>query len=258
MECKVGLPTDGKIRFRCDICSLLNVYENDNCKRCQEPFDKKRKDANIVKPSNIKTKPVIVKSSNQIKLHNKNTSIKIYENNKQNKKNIKTTTKNTYKSNNNYKMKKLEKVDMSEKHLGYKAKNKSNMKTFVRSKLNHDTASYRAKFDDKNIKEKKTKIQGLKGNYATINELTRNGFQTSISKSKKPSKTDQIKTRIKNLHDERPVTPPPNKGKAKKRTLIDRLQQAHSGEIMANLRKGGRYMRPDKKDIEGGKSLYTL
>ena len=242
MECRVGLPADGKKRFRCDICSLLNMYDNDVCKRCQEPYNKERKDANIIR-NNINTRPVVVKS-----IH-KNKSQKI--------------TKNNY---NNNKIKKLQKHDMSEKHLGYKTKKKGNIKTAVKSKLNYDTASYRAKFDDKNLKNKKVKINGMKGNnYATINELTRNGFQTSI-KSKNSSKNNNklnnkinyTKNKIKNLHDERPVTPPPNKGKSKKRGLIDRLQKAHSGEIMANLRQGGRYIKPVKKSIEGEKTVYAL
>lgn len=59
------------------------------------------------------------------------------------------------------------------------------------------------------------------------------------------------------MYDERPVTPPNKNGKGK-RSLIDRLQKAHSGEIMANLRHGGRYMRPETKRIEGGQTKYKL
>ena len=51
---------------------------------------------------------------------------------------------------------------------------------------------------------------------------------------------------------------PPNKNGKGKRSLIDRLQKAHSGEIMANLRHGGRYMRPETKRIEGGQTKYKL
>ena len=85
-------------------------------------------------------------------------------------------------------MKKLSKVDMSEKHLGYKASKKSNTHTFVRSKLNHDTASYRAKFAGKgNPNDLPSNVTGMKKGMrvATVNDLTRNGFQTSVAENLK-------------------------------------------------------------------------
>ena len=39
MQCKVGLPTDGQQRWRCGICSQLNLWDRDSCKRCDEPVD---------------------------------------------------------------------------------------------------------------------------------------------------------------------------------------------------------------------------
>ena len=109
--------------------------------------------------------------------------------------------------------------------------------------------------------------------YATINDLTRNGFQTTLSNKNKNKNnkntnnnprfkqmSEAKKASIRKLNDERPVTPPPRgvKGKTGKRTLIDRLQQAHSGEIMANLRQGGRYMRIQKKQMGSGTTKYAL
>ena len=72
--------------------------------------------------------------------------------------------------------------------------------------------------------------------------------------------SESAKASIRRLNDERPVTPPPRgmKGKGGKRSLIDRLQKAHTGEIMANLRHGGRYMRPQKKQVGSGTTVYEL
>ena len=95
--------------------------------------------------------------------------------------------------NNDFKQtdKPLKKPDLSEKHLGYKAKKTANVGTFTRSKLNHDTASYRAKFEGKgNPNDIPTNIPGMKkGMVAGINDLTKNGFQTSIKRSQPPKAT---------------------------------------------------------------------
>jgi len=312
MEFRVGLPTDGKKRWRCDICSLLNVWENNECKRCKEPMDEQRKKKLYLKPRKIEgTTPRIVSNNNTNKSNNYNkpnnynrskstfskkkvsksnsNNVKIYEFNKSKKnqkekntfgfnknkniKKIKTTNKNSYKP--------LRKENLSEKHLGYRS-SKKRVNTYVRSKLNHDTAAYRAKFSDKENKNSLShKISGMKKGVPvyTMNDLTKNGFQTRInhkpnqpiknpikknnkSKYNYQQKRKSINKKIVSLHDERPVTPPPKKaprGKGqKKRSLIDMLQKECSGEIMANLRQGGRYIRKEKKNMEGGKSKYDL
>ena len=72
------------------------------------------------------------------------------------------------------------KPDLSAKHIGYKS-NKKRMTNSVGSKLNYDTASYRAKFEGKG-KESSTRVTGMRKGVAvaTMNDLTKNGFQTSL------------------------------------------------------------------------------
>lgn len=191
------------------------------------------------------------------------------------------------------KMKKLKREDLSERHLGYKSGKKRNINTTVRSKLNHDTAAYRAKHGAKNLNDKRSVIKGMKKGvqYATINDMTRNGFQTTLSNKTKSYSTKNMSAKQKNaanagnaaasgstaaasrlkplsekkkklirkLTDDRPVTPPPQRKKGQKRQgLIDRLQKAASGDIMANMRQGGRYARKQQIDMGEGKSLYAL
>lgn len=280
MKCRVGLPSDGKKRWRCDICSLLNIYEKDVCGRCEEPFDDDRKKQNVIR-NQLHSKPMPYQSTsntnfaanknnrNAIKKQTKKSKDStIYEFNKNKKiKKMSNTLSNSKK------MKKVRKPDLSKKHLGYKTKNKGNIRYSVKSKLNYDTASYRAKFVGKgNPKDRKSTISGMKAgvNYATINDLTKNGFQTSLSSSSavdhKKQKSKYVlkpigKQRaavIRRLVDEKPVTPPPKQKGKKKRSLIDRLQNAHSGDIMANLKSKGRYVRAEKKRMEGGTSKYSL
>eukprot|EP01083_Nonionella_stella_P226277 803757_1 len=306
MERRVGLPTDGQTRWRCDICSLLNIYSNDECSRCKEPMTKERKQRNLLLPQKSKRSQstsihstsssstsasssnpssrrssVSIQSAGKSIISHKNPQKKPRKRGKNNtfgfsSKNKGKTSK--VPNNGDYKMKKLRKEDLSEKHLGYKSKKKRNVNGLVRSKLNHDTASYRAKFEGKgNPNDVKRVIKGMKKGvqYATINDLTKNGFQTTLSKKNKSSSSnvphkktnsrfksmsESTKTSIRKLNDERPVTPPPRgcKQKGGKRTLIDRLQKAHTGEIMANLRQGGRYMRPQKKRMGSGTTVYEL
>eukprot|EP01083_Nonionella_stella_P100183 282236_1 len=283
MERRVGLPTDGQPRWRCDICSLLNIFTNDQCSRCKEPMTKERKQRNLLLPQKSRRSHSTSTSSSASSSNpsSRKSSVSIKSAGKKNtfgfsSKNKGKTCKVS--SNSNYNMKKLRKEDLSEKHLGYKSKKKRNVNGFVRSKLNHDTASYRAKFEGKgNPNDVKRVIKGMKKGvqYATINDLTKNGFQTTLSKKNKSSSSnvphkktnsrfksmsESTKTSIRKLNDERPVTPPPRgcKQKGGKRTLIDRLQKAHTGEIMANLRQGGRYMRPQKKRMGSGTTVYEL
>eukprot|EP01084_Bolivina_argentea_P041169 75978_1 len=304
MECRVGLPTDGLTRWRCDICSLLNIYTNDECSRCKEPMTNQRKQRNILKPrnkttSNNKTKiiPSVSSSNSSSKSTSRRSSISMrnagksilsqqhsskqsrFNPNKDRKRRTDNKNKKKLGFNNDYKMKKLKKEDLSTKHLGYKSSKKRNVNTFVRSKLNHDTASYRAKFEGKgNPNDKKRIIKGMKKGvqYATINDLTKNGFTTTLSNGKNKNKSsfqstkttnsrfkkmsEKKKASIRKLNDDRPVTPPPKgvKSKGGRTSLIDRLQKAHTGEIMANLRAGGRYMRPQQKRIEGGTTVHAL
>ena len=251
MECRVGLPTDGITRWRCDICSMLNVYSNDECLRCKEPMSKERKQKNILLPQkkSSATKPVIVKSNsnNNYSFQNSSstsssssnssrrssTSMRnagksvISQNNKADKRRNRNSKNSKNKSvnnntfgfdskgngkiskrsvgqNNNYKMKKLKKEDLSEKHLGYKSSKKRNVNTFVRSRLNHDTASYRAK-GSKNPNDKKSVIKGMKKGtqYATINDLTRNGFQTTLSNPNKNKKMNAKNSSVQKKQDPR-------------------------------------------------------
>eukprot|EP01083_Nonionella_stella_P226278 803758_1 len=240
MERRVGLPTDGQPRWRCDICSLLNIFTNDQCSRCKEPMTKERKQRNLLLPQKSRRSHSTSTSSSASSSNpsSRKSSVSIKSAGKKNtfgfsSKNKGKTCKVS--SNSNYNMKKLRKEDLSEKHLGYKSSKKRNVNSFVRSKLNHDTASYRAKFEGKgNPNDVKRVIKGMR--------------------------KESTKASIRKLNDERPVTPPPRgcKQKGGKRTLIDRLQKAHTGEIMANLRQGGRYMRPQKKRMGSGTTVYEL
>ena len=49
MECRVGLPNDNQKRWRCFICSQLNLWDNNACKRCQEPVSETQKLENKLK-----------------------------------------------------------------------------------------------------------------------------------------------------------------------------------------------------------------
>ena len=49
MECRVGLPNDNQPRWRCFICSQLNLWDNNECKRCQEPMTESQKIENKLK-----------------------------------------------------------------------------------------------------------------------------------------------------------------------------------------------------------------
>ena len=174
-----------------------------------------------------------------------------------------------------YKMKKLRKEDLSEKHLGYRSGKKRNINTMVRSKLNHDTAAYRAKHGGKNPNDIKGVIKGMKKGvqYATINDLTRNGFQTTLSTknkaagkaaNKRPAPplraiSDKKNKLIRKLVDDRPVSPPPKRKKGQHRSgLIDRLQKAASGDVMANMRAGGRGTKKQQVDMGEGRSMYSM
>ena len=280
MEQRVGLPSDGLTRWRCDICSLLNVYSNDECSRCKEPMTKERKEQNKILPPKqmrrqhpVSQQHVQQKRSNQVarypqkqkKIGKENKRSNTYGFNKKNQKGkiskVSTTT-------NRYGDKKLKKVDLNEKHLGYKASKKQKVNGFVRSKLNHDTASYRAKLEGKgNPNDIKRTIKGMKKGvqYATIDDLTKNGFQTTLSTKNKNKgdkqqqyKLQKTRASIRKLVDERPVTPPPKGKRGVKRGLLDKLQKAHTGEIMANMRHGGRYMRTQKKRFGSGTTKYAL
>ena len=214
--------------------------------RCKEVMSKERKNKNMILPQ--KKQRSNPQKPRRVGKENKKT----FGFNKQSGKISKVSTTNRYGD------KKLKKVNLNEKHLGYKASKKQKINGFVRSKLNNDTASYRAKFDGKgNSKDLKRTIKGMKNgsNYATIDDLTKNGFNTTLSTTNKLKKT---RASIRKLIDERPVTPPPKGKKGVKRGLLDKLQKAHTGEIMANMRYNGRYMRPQKKQFGSGTTKFAL
>jgi len=282
MECRVGLPTDGIARWRCDICSQINVFTNDQCLRCQEPYSADKKQQHKVKKGRV-TNPVPSAASQSRSrapskptpvLHNPKQKIAMAKaaKGKENRpgKTVSGVGSSKVSTSSSYKMKKLKKEDLSTKHLGYKSGKKRNVGGMVRSKLNHDTASYRAKFVGKgNPNDVKGVIKGMRkgSQYATMGDLTKNGWTTSVGKhkakefsTKNMSEKQKARNRaIVKLNDARPVTPPPKRGKGQRKAgLLDQLQKAHSGEIMANMRSKGRYMRPATKDMGGGKSAYTL
>lgn len=256
MECRVGLPTDGIARWRCDICSQVNVFTNDQCQRCQEPFSEDRKQQHKVQKGRV-TNPVPAASQSRSRAISKPSPVQHQNVRSAQKLAMKATKKGkssktvsgvrggtvSASSNSSYKMKKLKKEDLSSKHLGYKSGKKRNVSGIVRSKLNHDTAAYRAKFVGKgNPNDIKGVIKGMKkgSQYATCNDLTKNGWTTSVGKhkakefsTKNMSEKQKARNRtICSLNDARPVAPPPRKG----RGMIDRLQKAHSGGAMANMR----------------------
>ncbi|ETO29701.1 hypothetical protein RFI_07420 [Reticulomyxa filosa] len=294
MEYAVGLPQDGLKRWRCNICSCLNLYDNNLCKRCQEPVNtetKKEWEVNLRKVSEpVKSSPIKNENGSKVVERSEKTSkslapnrvsrshsqeeppLKIAKQSIRHKSNAPSTSK--LKTNNSAKTKRYNKPNLSEKHLGYKS-NKKMVRLSVQSKLNYDTASYRSKFQNTtgSSSEGATKISGLKNSVqvATINDLTKNGFQTRIQHPKQPNETlnikksrQEVRKKIQSLQDSRPVTPPPptkkeeRQGNNGKRSLIDMLQKEHSGEIMANLRAKGRRVAAEVKDMEGGKSKYTL
>jgi len=282
MECRVGLPTDGIARWRCDVCSLLNVFTNDECQRCREPFSEEKKLLHKVKKGRV-SNPVAAPGPASRSRPKQPTPVMVSKPNSSSSKSGKAkasrsvsgvgNSKVSASSSSSYKMKKLKKEDLSSKHLGYKSGKQRNVSGMVRSKLNHDTAAYRAKFVGKgNPNDIKGVIKGMKkgSQYATVGDLTKNGWTTSVGKHKakqfstKNMSEKQKKAAARNrtvtaIKDARPVTPPPRRGKGQaKGGLLDRLQKAHSGEIMANMRSKGRYMRPQTKDMGAGKSAYTL
>lgn len=139
---------------------------------------------------------------------------------------------------------------MDPKKLGYKPSRKGNAKSFTRSKLNHDTASYRGKFQH-NAKP----LGGRKMNIATIEHLvSKQGFNTAIKKMKTGWDS----------HDERPVTPPgkrkggKRKGGKRGRSWITALQSAASTGAVASLRHKERYHQAQHLDIDGKKSKLAL
>ena len=280
MECRVGLPTDGVVRWRCDICSLLNVYSNDTCKRCQEPMGDERKKRNKILPKKkapsstqrVSASTGSSSSSSSSASSSRRSTARNVSKPRDSKKSANMhgfSGKNNGKSSGvtatkrDYKMKKLRKEDLSEKHLGYRSGKKRNINTMVRSKLNHDTAAYRAKHGGKNPNDIKGVIKGMKKGvqYATINDLTRNGFQTTLStKNKAAGKAANKKNKlIRKLADDRPVSPPPKRKKGQNRSgLIDRLQKAASGDVMANMRAGGRGTKKQQVDMGEGRSMYAM
>jgi len=131
------------------------------------------------------------------------------------------------------------------KKLGYKPSRQGNAKTIVRSKLNHDTASYRGKFE-----HTQKKLGGKRMNIATLEHLvSKQGFNTAVKKLK----TGCIS------HDERPMTPPgKRKGKRGGGSWITALQNASSTGAVASLRHKERYHRASHVDIAGKKSKFAL
>lgn len=183
---KVGLPSD-EPRWRCTVCSLLNVMANEACKRCQEPHSEEDRQANRVKmgrPSKGPSKNAIVSGSSVRRLNNPRTTnpkprIPAATGPKKTgltKAPIRRPAQKKKKSVGSRKVLPACGKKMTAKQLGYKSKTqgKSTMKTFVKSKLHHDTAAYRGKFEhnDKNAGSSMASISDLK---------SKNGWQTSLS-----------------------------------------------------------------------------
>ena len=128
--------------------------------------------------------------------------------------------------------------------LGY-TPSKANIHTFTRSKLNHDTVSYRAKFE----KEDDDKSQGTesKANIQTLGGMVKNGFISSSA------------PRPKNKHDETPAPRPAKYSLGPKAQskggLLSMLQAAASSDAVASLKHTGTTVMPSVKPL--GDGTYT-
>jgi len=133
--------------------------------------------------------------------------------------------------------------------LGYKA-SKANVHSFVHSKLNHDTASYRAKF------EKEPSAEDSKGaNIHSISDLTKNGFVSSVSR-KSGSSVSNAYTRHEATAAPRPAKYRSGGSKGKSGGgLLAMLQAAADPSAIASLKHTGVVHQPTTKGLGAGQ--YT-
>lgn len=276
---QVGLP-EGR-RWRCPACTLMVRFEANQCPRCTEMVNDDEKGALEVKSSSVQkkhipyhlAKPTASRKDGpkvEVKVPKKKrtpTTNKLKSNTTKSKPRSKSTfsvnsrakpkaravrgfdSKGRTRNVRNDKKKPAKKLGtpvhkQDPKKLGYKPSRQGNAKTFVRSKLNHDTASYRGKFE-----HTQKKLGGKRMNIATLEHIvSKQGFNTAVKKMKKGWDS----------HDDRPVTPPPKKGKRKGKSWITALQNASSTGAVASLRHKERYHNARHVDIDGKKSKFAL
>lgn len=265
---QIGLPP-GK-HWRCPACSLLCRFQKDQCPRCTEVVTEEEKNKYEVKASSVKSrhiplhlakpkkgepqKPRSTKSRAPAGKTTKSKTTSTLNSNKKTQKktksvrgfNSKGKTKNVSlsKKPNKKAPKPIHKQDP--KQLGYKPSRKGNVNTFTRSKLNHDTASYRGKFA-----HTAKPLGGKKMNIATIEHLvSKQGFNTAVKKMKNGCDS----------HTDRPVTPPGKRKKGGKRqsSWITALQQAASTGAVASLKHRDARHEARHLDIAGKKSKMAL
>ena len=124
--------------------------------------------------------------------------------------------------------------------------NKANIHGVVRSKLNHDTASYRGKFEDPN--EPAVKVH-------TLATSTKNGF---VSSAKPAVAKDPVNAW--EAHQNKPLKKMSAADMSSKpRSTIEMLQQAATGNAIASLKHTGVEVAPEKKAMAGGQySKYEM
>ncbi len=116
------------------------------------------------------------------------------------------------------------------------------------NRLNHDTASYRGKFENENaVPQKGANVMTLKG-------LTKNGFISSATRApaQMAAKAAEPAPAYKpnfNSYDEKPLKKWEG-GSVKHGTgLIDMLQAATSGAAQASLKHAGKLVAAEKKPL---------
>lgn len=280
-------------KWRCQVCTFLNVMSTEACRRCKEPTTEEERAAYIVKAapvqarasrssapsfaqakasstskSTTKTKaakstkaPVFSQSGGQStsgrgssrasasstsswprsggESSSSSTASRSSSKGAVNKGKINGLPQKKSKT-----IRRQPKEQFHKGDLGYKPK-KNNIHRPVQSRLNHDTVSYRAKFE----KEGEQRGLGNKGNIFTIGSTTKNGFVSS--------------TRYVNKHDEKAAPRPAKysqgkayKGQGKRQAgLLGMLQQACNSTAVASLKHTGTKHIPTVKANADG--TYT-
>ncbi len=127
-------------------------------------------------------------------------------------------------------------------------------------RLNHDTASYRGKFESENaVPQKGANVMTLKG-------LTKNGFVSSATrapaqmaaKAAAAAPAPAYKPNF-NSYDEKPLKKWEGGSVQHGTGLIDMLQAATSGAAQASLKHAGKLVAAEKKPLAGDQyTKYAL
>lgn len=229
-------------KWRCKVCTFLNDFdETFSCKRCREPVTEDSRSALRVPfvkviPEEKKTAAKPVKTSSSSTSAKKVSESSAPASAWPRKEGTSSSElphpsagpKKGNKIVSNPNAKPTPKLNQQHKgDIGYAA-SKSNIHTFVRSKLNHATASYVAKLPSK---ESDTEKKGA-ANVVTLNSMVKNGFVASPSVPKSTF----------NRHDETAAPRPAkyefgkNNNQQKSGGLISYLQSIASADAVASLK----------------------